>query len=155
MKTFLTQEGMEKLRSDILHLKNVVLKECIQDIADARDKGDLSENAEYEVAKENFEKVNAKISELNKLLSTATVINKETIDIEKIQILNTVVLLNKNTNKEITYTIVPHIETNIKEGKISINSPVAQSLVGKKIGETAIAQIPSGQLEFEILDIKL
>lgn len=155
MKTFLTKEGMEKLHTEITHLKNVVLKECIQDIADARDKGDLSENAEYEVAKEKFESVNAKISELSTLLNSATIINKETIDIDKVQILNTVVLLNKVSNKEIVYTIVPHIETDIKSGKISINSPVAQALIGKVIGDIVQVTIPSGKLELEILDIKL
>lgn len=153
MKTFLTKEGIEKLQAEIHHLRTVEVRECIEAIADARDKGDLSENAEYDVAKERYETVNGRISKLNALLSTAVVINQESVRTDSVQILTTVEVKNLKTNKTLSYTIVPHIETNIKEGRISVNSPVAQALISKVIGDTVKVIIPSGEIELEILNI--
>ncbi len=155
MKVQLTKDGMEKLQAEIQHLKQVEVKECIEAIAEARDKGDLSENAEYDAAKERYDSVNNRISKLAELLSNAVVINQESVNTDVVQILNKVSLKNLKTNKEITYTIVPHIEVNLKEGKISVNSPVAQALIGKAKGNVVKVNTPSGELEFEILDISI
>jgi transcription elongation factor GreA len=155
MKVQLTKDGMEKLQAEIQHLKQVEVKECIEAIAEARDKGDLSENAEYDAAKERYDSVNNRISKLAELLSNAVVINQESVNTDVVQILNKVSLKNLKTNKEITYTIVPHIEVNLKEGKISVNSPVAQALIGKAKGNMVKVNTPSGELEFEILDISI
>ena len=154
-KILLTTEGMEKLQSEIHHLKYVEVKECIEAIAEAREKGDLSENSEYDAAKEKYENVNNRIQQLNELLSNSTIINEETVSTENVQILTTVYLKNLKMNKELKYTIVPHIETNIKEGKISVNSPVAQALIGKSIGDVVKVNTPSGELELEVLNISL
>jgi len=154
-KTLLTKEGMEKLTSEINHLKTVEVKECIEAIADARDKGDLSENAEYDAAKERYDTVNSRIQKLQEILSNSTIINQEFVNTDSVQILTTVALKNRKINKEISYTIVPDIETNIKEGKISVNSPVAQALIGKTIGETVKVNTPAGEIEFEVLNISI
>ena len=154
-KIFLTKDGIEKLQQEILYMKNVELKECIEAIAEARDKGDLSENAEYDAAKERFDNLTDKLNEKTKLFTNAVVINEEAINTDSVQILTTVCLKDKKNNKELTYTIVPHIETNVKEGKISVNSPVAQSLIGKAKGESVKVATPKGELELEILDIKI
>lgn len=155
MKVQVTKEGMEKLQAEIQHLKQVEVKECIEAIAEARDKGDLSENAEYDAAKERYDTVNDRIAKLTELLSNAVVINQESVSTDLVQILNKVSLKNLKTNKEIIYTIVPHIEVNLKEGKISVNSPVAQALIGKAKGETVKVNTPSGEMQFEILDISI
>ena len=155
MKVQVTKEGMEKLQAEIQHLKQVEVKECIEAIAEARDKGDLSENAEYDAAKERYDTVNDRIAKLTELLSNAVVINQESVSTDFVQILNKVSLKNLKTNKEIIYTIVPHIEVNLKEGKISVNSPVAQALIGKAKGETVKVNTPSGEMQFEILDISI
>jgi len=155
MKTFLTKEGMEKLNAEILHLKTVEVRECIEAIAEAREKGDLSENSEYDAAKEKYDSVNNKINKLTEILSNAVIINEELVSTDSVQILTTVHVKNKKINKEIAYTIVPNMETNIKEGKISVSSPVAQALIGKKIGDVVKASTPAGELELEILNISL
>ena len=154
-KTFLTKEGIEKLQQEIQHLKSVEVKECIEALADARDKGDLSENAEYDAAKENYENLNNKLHKLSLILSNSVVINQDAIKSDMVQILTTVSLKNKKTNKELTYTIVPNRETNLKEGKISVDSPVAQSLIGKVKGDCVKVKTPAGELELEILNIKI
>jgi transcription elongation factor GreA len=152
-KTLLTKDGIEKLQAEINHLKYVEVKECIEAIAEARDKGDLSENAEYDAAKEKYDSVNSRIQKLTEILSNSVVINRELVSTDSVQILTTVSLKNKKLNKEVIYTIVPHIETNIKEGKISVNSPVAQALIGKLIGDAVKVITPNGEIELEILNI--
>lgn len=153
-KTLLTKEGMDKLCSEINYLKTVEVKECIEAIAEAREKGDVSENSEYDAAKEKYDAVNNRIQKLQEILMNSTIINQESVKTDSVQILTTVTIKNKKTNKEISYTIVPNIETNIKDGKISVNSPVAQALIGKLIGETTKVSTPNGaELEFEILNI--
>lgn len=155
MKVFFTKEGIEKLNTEINYLKTIEIKECIEDIADARDKGDLSENAEYDAAKEKYENVNNRINKLTQMLSNAVIINEETIKTDSVQILTKVSLKNLKTTKELSYTIVPHLDTNIKEGKISINSPVAQALITKVIGDVVKVITPTGELELEILNISI
>jgi len=154
-KTLLTKDGIEKLQAEIHHLKYVEVKECIEAIAEARDKGDLSENAEYDAAKEKYETVNNRIQKLTEILTNSVVINQELVNTDSVQILTTVALKNKKLNKELNYTIVPHLETNIKEGRISVNSPVAQALIGKEIGDVVKVTTPNGELELEILNISL
>jgi transcription elongation factor GreA len=154
-KTLLTKEGIEKLQAEINHLKNIEVRECIEAIAEARDKGDLSENAEYDAAKEKYETVNNRIQKLTEILTNSVVINQESVNTDSVQILTTVLLKNKKLNKEISYTIVSHIETNIKEGKISVNSPVAQALIGKVIGDTVNVKTPNGDIELEVLNISI
>ncbi len=154
-KTLLTKEGIEKLQAEINHLKNVEVKECIEAIAEARDKGNLSENAEYDAAKEKYETVNNRIQKLTEILTNSVVINQESVNADSVQILTTVLLKNKKLNKEVSYTIVSHIEMNIKEGKISVNSPVAQALIGKVIGDTVNVKTPNGELELEVLNISI
>jgi transcription elongation factor GreA len=156
MRVQLTKEGMEKLQAEIQHLKQVEVKECIEAISDARDKGDLSENAEYDVAKERYDALNVKIAKLSELLSNAVVINMESVNTDVVQILTKVKLKDLIKNKEIVYTIVAHPEVNLKEGKISVNSPVAQALIGKSKGDSVEVNIPSGaEMRFEILDISI
>lgn len=154
-KTFLTKEGMEKLHADIHYLKTIETRECIEAIADAGSFGDPSENTEYNVAKERYENLNIKISQLNSILTNAVILNESAVNTDNVQILTTVLLKNKTTEKNIKYTIVPHIEVNLKEGRISVNSPVAQALIGKTIGQIVKVNTPAGEIELEILDITL
>ncbi len=154
-KTFLTKEGFEKLQQEINVMKTVNMKECIEAIAEARDKGDLSENAEYDAAKEQYDNLNTKLNKLTLMLANASIIDPDAVKCDVVQILTTVCLLNKKTNKEISYTIVPPVETDIKKGKISVDSPVAQSLIGKSKGELVQVSTPAGVLELQILDIKI
>ena len=154
-KTFLTKEGIVKLQSEIHHLKYVEIKECVESLSDAADKGDLSENSEYDVAKENLDNLNQRVNRLSAILATAVVINEEDVNTDIVQILTKVELKNKKTNKELCYTIVPHIETNVKEGKISVNGPVAQALIGKAVGDVVKVTTPAGELELEVLNISI
>lgn len=154
-KTFLTKEGFEKLQQEINVMKTVNMKECIEAISEARDKGDLSENAEYDAAKEQYDNLNTKLNKLTLMLANASIIDPDAVKCDVVQILTTVCLLNKKTNKEISYTIVPPVETDIKKGKISVDSPVAQSLIGKSKGELVQVSTPAGVLELQILDIKI
>ena len=154
-KTLLTKDGIEKLQAEIRHLKVVETKECIEAIADARDKGDISENSEFDVANENYDNLLLRINKLTLILNTAVVINAEDVNTDIVQILTTVALKNTKNNKELSYTIVPHIETNVKEGKISVNSPVAQALIGKTIGDSVKVKTPAGELELEVLNISI
>ncbi len=153
-KTFLTKEGFEKLQIEISDIKNIHIKECIDTLSESRGKGD-SENPEYDVAKEHYDKLNDKLNKLTNLLANSVIINTEDIKCDVVQILTTVCLLNKKTNKETLYTIVPPVETDVKKGKISVDSPVAQSLIGKAKGELVKVETPSGTIELEILDIKI
>ena len=154
-KTLLTKEGIERLKKELNILRSVEYKECLEAIEDARGKGDPSENTEYDIAKERYENLNLKINKLSSILVNATIINIEAVNLDKVQILTTVLLKNKKTDKELKYTIVPEFEVNLKESKISINSPVAKSLIGKVIGDNVKILTPSGELELEILDIKI
>ena len=154
-KTFLTKEGFEKLQQEIATIKTVEMKEFINAIAEAREKGDISENAEYDVAMEQFDNLKNKLNKLSVELNNSIIISSETVKCDVVQILTTVRLLNKKTNKELLYTIVPQRETDIKKGKISVDSPVAQSLIGKSKGESVKVRTPTDVLELEILDIKI
>lgn len=155
-KTFLTKEGYEKLQNDINNIKNVEMRECIDAMAEASEKGDLSENSEYDAAKEHYDNLVEKLNKLVQMYTNANIISTDNIKCDSVQALTTVNILNKKTNKEYSYKIVPGFEANPKDCKISLESPMAQSLLGKSKGDIAEVKTPNGDIMvFEILDIKL
>lgn len=153
MSTYLTQEGLDKLRKELDHLKRVERPSISQQIAEARDKGDLSENAEYDAAKEAQGLLELKISKMEATLSDAVVIDESKLDTDKVLILSKVKLKNQANGMEFEYTIVPENEADLKAKKISVESPIGKGLLGKKQGEVAEIQIPNGTVKFEVLEI--
>lgn len=151
----MTQEGYDKLRSELDELKTTGRAEAAKAIAEAREKGDLSENAEYDAAKDAQGMLEAKINELEKALSKARIIDESELDTSRVTILSTVRLKNLKINKEISYTLVSETEANLKERKISVDSPIGQGLLGKVKGDTAEINTPGGLIKFEILEISL
>ena len=152
---YVTQQGYDSLIEQIAHLEKVERKRITGQIADARDKGDLSENAEYDAAKEEQGLLEMKISQLKNTMANCSVIDPKDIDLSKVNILSKVRLLNKKVNKEVSYTIVDESEADLKAGKISVKSPIGEGLMGKKLGEIAEIQVPAGIIHFEILEIGL
>jgi transcription elongation factor GreA len=151
----MTEEGFRKLKEDIAHLESVKRPEISRQIAEARDKGDLSENAEYDAAKDAQGLLEAKISQLKSLLASARMIDENAIGTDSVQIMNKVTIKNLKTNKEMTYTLVSESEADLKSGKIAVNTPIAQGLMGKKVGDVAEIKVPSGELTFKILEITI
>lgn len=151
----MSEEGYKKLVAELQYLENVRRPEIIQQIAEARDKGDLSENAEYDAAKEAQGMLEAKIAQLKAQIGDAKLIDSSKIDTSAVQILTKVKLKNTKNGAEMVYTIVPESEADLKAGKISCNTPIAKGLLGKKTGETAEIVVPSGKITFQILDISL
>ena len=150
---YFTAEGMQKLKDE---LDDLILRErpkIIQAIQEARDKGDLSENAEYDAAKEAQGLLEAKIADLQDLIFNARVLDESKIDTSKVLLYSTVKLKNTKTKAVMTYSIVPEKEADFKSGKLSINSPIGQGLLGKKVGEVAEIIVPAGKMYFEILEI--
>ena len=152
---YLTAEGYKKLKEDLDHLRSVERPAAAAAIAEARDKGDLSENAEYDAAREAQGLLEMRIAQLEQTLTNARVIDETKIDKSKVQILSKVTLLNHNNGKEVTYTIVSENEANLREGKLAIGTPIAKALLGKKKGEVVEVTVPAGVLKFEILDINI
>ena len=152
---YLTAEGYKKLKDDLDHLRSVERPAAAAAIAEARDKGDLSENAEYDAAREAQGLLEMRIAQLEQTLTNARVIDETKIDRSKVQILSKVTLLNHNNGKEVTYTIVSENEANLREGKLAIGTPIAKALLGKKKGEVVEVTVPAGVLKFEILDINI
>lgn len=153
---YVTKEGLDKMKAELEQLETVERPKITQQIAEARDKGDLSENAEYDAAKEAQGLLEMKISKLKDLVATSKVIDESQLDISKVSILTTVKLLNHTTKKEQFFTLVPDNESDLKAGKISVNTPIAKGLLGKKVGEQAEILLPNGnKLSFEVLDISL
>lgn len=151
---YITREGLEKLKNELEHLEYVERPKITQQIAEAREKGDLSENAEYDAAKEAQGMLEMKISKLKDLIANSKIIDSSQIDTSKVGLLTTVKLKNLSNNSEISYTIVPDSESDLKAGKISLNTPIAKGLIGKTKGETAEIKLPNGNtLQLEILDI--
>jgi len=150
---YFTQEGLQKLKDEIHYLKTVERKKVTQQIAEARDKGDLSENAEYDAAKEAQGLLEAKIAHLVENLGNARLIDETKMDTSKVLILSTVKLHNRKTKAEMKYTLVAENEADFKSGKISVASPIGKGLLGKKVGEVATIKIPNGELELEIVKI--
>ena len=153
--TYFTAEGLQKLKDEVKQLESVDRPFIVQQIADARDKGDLSENAEYHAAKEEQGHLETRISLLKMKLINARVIDESQLDTSKVTILSKVRILNQSMKREFTYTIVPENESNIKELKISIDSPIGKGLLGKEVGEIAEIDVPNGVMKFEILEISL
>lgn len=150
---YLSKEGYDNLKKEIEHLKTVERPRISNQIGEARDKGDLSENAEYDAAKEAQGLLEMKISKMENSLANSRILDASTLDMSKVGILSRVKLLNKKINKEVVYMIVAENEANFKEGKISIKSPIGKGLMGKKVGEIAEVQVPAGMIPFEILEI--
>ena len=150
---YFTQEGLQKLKDEIHYLKTVERKKITQQIAEARDKGDLSENAENDAAKEAQGLMEARIANLVSNLSNARLVDETKIDTSRVLILSTVKLRNKKNKAEMKYTLVAENEADFKSNKISVSSPIGKGLLGKKVGEVAIIKIPNGELELEIVKI--
>ena len=154
--SYYTAEGLKKLKDELDYLKGVMRPKASQDIADARDKGDLSENAEYDAAKEAQGMLEMKISKIKDVIANSKVIDGSQLDTSKVSILCTVRLKNNATKQEQKFTLVPDNESDIKTGKISVNTPIAKGLLGKVVGETADIVLPNGnKLSFEVLEISL
>lgn len=151
----MTEEGLRKLKEDLVQLESVQRPEISRQIAEARDKGDLSENAEYDAAKEAQGMLEGKIAQLKGLIASARVIDESLIKTDEIQIMNKVTLKNLKTNKNMTYTLVSEIEADLKSGKIAVSTPIAQGLLGKKVGDKVEIQVPSGTVGFEVLEISI
>ena len=151
--TYYTEEGLKKLRDELHEMKTVMRPAISDQIAEARDKGDLSENAEYDAAKEAQGLLEMKISKMEGILSNARIIDESTIDTSKVFILSKVRIKNISNGLEMEYTIVAENEADLKAKKISIDSPIGKGLLGKKIGEIADVTTPNGVIQFEVMDI--
>lgn len=150
---YFTKEGLEKLKAEVHELKTVQRPAISRQIAEARDKGDLSENAEYDAAKEAQGLLEAKIAEMETMLASARLLDESKVDTSKVMILSRVTLKNLKNNANITYTLVTEKEADLKSGKISVKSPIGSGLLGKSVGEKVQIQAPAGVLEFEVLEI--
>jgi transcription elongation factor GreA len=150
---YYTAEGLKKLREELHQLKTVERPKISQQIAEARDKGDLSENAEYDAAKEAQGHLEARIAKMEDLVANARLIDESQVDTSKVYILSKVRIKNKKTNAEVQYTLVAENEANLAEKKISVDSPIGKGLLGKKVGDIAQVQVPAGMIDFEILEI--
>lgn len=153
--SYMTEDGYKKLIEEVSFLENVKRPEISRQIAEARDKGDLSENAEYDAAKEAQGLLEAKISQLKGLIASARMIDESQITTDSVQILNKVKIRNVKNNHIMTYMLVSESEANLKEGKIAVNTPIGQGLLGKKTGDVVDITVPSGIVTFEILEISL
>ncbi len=151
--SYYTEEGLKELRAELEQLEMIERPRVTKDIADARDKGDLSENAEYHAAKEEQSLLEYKIVQLKNTIANARVIDESKLDLTKVLALSKVRIKNLNNNMEFEYTLVADSMTNLKEGKISINSPIGKGLLGKKVGDIAEIKIPAGMMKLEILNI--
>jgi len=153
---YITKEGLEKLREEIKFLEHIERPKITQQIAEARDKGDLSENAEYDAAKEAQGMLEMKIAKMKDVVSNSKIIDETLLDNSKVSILTTVHLKNLQNNAELSYKLVPESETDLKAGKISVNTPIAKGLLGKEKGEIAEITLPNGvKMSFEVLAISL
>ncbi|MFW5699454.1 MAG: transcription elongation factor GreA [Bacteroidota bacterium] len=153
--SYITEEGLQKLKAELEHLVNVERPSISKQIAEARDKGDLSENAEYDAAKEAQGLLEMKIAKLKDILANSRLIDESKINTSTVQIFNKVKIKNKKTNSVMQYTIVSPTEADLKEGKISIETPIAKGLLGKTVGDIVDVQVPSGIIPFEIVEISI
>ncbi|RQP08326.1 MAG: transcription elongation factor GreA [Chryseobacterium sp.] len=154
--SYVTKEGLERMKAELEQLETVERPKITQQIAEARDKGDLSENAEYDAAKEAQGMLEMRISKLKDVISGSKIIDESQLDTSKVSILCTVRLKNNATNQEQKFTLVPDNESDLKAGKISVNTPIAKGLLGKTVGEMADIVLPNGnKLAFEVLEISL
>jgi len=151
--SYYTEEGLKKLREELAQLKDIERPKASQAIAEARDKGDLSENAEYDAAKEAQGMLEMKIAKLDELLAGARLIDESQLDTSKVLVLSHVKLKNQSNGMEMNYILVADGEADLASGKISVNSPIGHGLLGKSVGDVAEIEVPNGTLKFEILEI--
>ena len=151
--SYYTKEGLKKLKDELNHLKDVERPKASNDIGEARDKGDLSENAEYDAAKEAQGMLEMKISKMEEIVANARLIDESQLDSSKVLVLSKVKIKNLNNQMEMNYTLVAESEADLKSGKISVNSPIGKGLLGKKVGEIAEVVVPNGTIKFEIISI--
>lgn len=151
--SYYTKEGLDKLKNELNELKGKGRSDIARQIAEARDKGDLSENAEYDAAKDAQGHLEAKIAQLENLLASARLLDESSVDTSKVSILSKVTIKNKKNGASFTYTLVTEEEADLKQGKISTTSPIGKGLLGKKKGESAQIKTPAGEMEFEIVNI--
>lgn len=152
---YYTEEGLQKLKDELHQLRTVERKLIIKAIADARDKGDLSENAEYDAAKNDQGLLEIKISKLEEIVANARIVDSSKLDITKVSILTTVKIKNLKNNMDMKYTIVAENEADLKAGKISIDSPIGKGLIGKKVGDKVDVTVPAGIIPFQIIEISI
>jgi len=152
---YLTEEGLQKLKEELEYLRGVERPGISVQIAEARDKGDLSENAEYAAAKEAQGMLEMKIAQLEDKLARSRVIDESRIDTSSVQVLNRIKIKNRGTNKVLEYQLVPETEANLKEGKLAVNSPIARGLLGKVVGDVVEVIVPSGTVSFEVIEISI
>jgi transcription elongation factor GreA len=153
-KNYLSREGYEKLDKELRDLKTRGRKEIAEEISEARSKGDLSENAEYDAAKEAQGHLEKRIADLENTLATSSILEEKDIDTSKAYLLSTVTILNKKVNKEVKYTLVSKDEADFKKGKISVDSPIGKAILGKEIGDVFTVDVPAGKLKLEVLNIE-
>ena len=151
--SYYTEEGLKKLRAELDKLRDIERPKASQAIAEARDKGDLSENAEYDAAKEAQGMLEMQIAKLENTLANARIINESELDTSKVLVLSTVEVKNKANGAQMKYTLVAQSEADLKSGKISVDSPIGNGLLGKKVGDIAIITVPNGSIELEIVSI--
>ena len=151
--SYYTEEGLKKLRQELNQLKDIERPKASQAIAEARDKGDLSENAEYDAAKEAQGMLEMQIAKLENTLANARIINESELDTSKVLVLSTVEVKNNINGAKMKYTLVAQSEANLKTGKISVDSPIGKGLLGKEVGDTTAISVPSGTIELEIVSI--
>lgn len=151
--SYYTAEGLQKLKEELDYLRDVERPKASQAIAEARDKGDLSENAEYDAAKEAQGLLEMKISKMEETVANARLIDESQLDTSKVLVLSTVKIKNQTNGMEISYTLVAESEADLKSGKISVNSPIGKGLLGKSVGDVAEITVPNGTLKFDILEI--
>ncbi len=152
---YVTAEGLQKMKEELDQLRNVERPSISRQIADARDKGDLSENAEYAAAKEAQGMLELRISKLEDIVTRSRLLDESKIDISTVRLLNRVKIKNQTNNSIMEYLIVPESEANFKLGKIAVSSPIAQGLIGKKVGDIVNIKVPSGTIPFEIISISI
>lgn len=153
--TYITQEGLNKLKEELEYMMNVERPAISKQIGEAIEKGDISENAEYDAAKDAQGMLEAKIAVLRGKIANARIIDESKIDTNSVQIMNKVTIKNRKNNSTMQYTIVSEHEADLKSGKISIETPIAKGLIGKKVGDVVDIKVPSGIIPFEIIDISL
>jgi len=151
--SYYTEEGLKKLKKELDQLRDIERPKASQAIAEARDKGDLSENAEYDAAKEAQGMLEMRIAKLEEVVSNARIIDESQLDTSKVLIHSNVKIKNKANNQTISYKLVAQSEADLKSGKISVDSPIGKGLLGKKAGDTAQITVPNGTIEFEVLEV--
>ncbi|MBN2745214.1 MAG: transcription elongation factor GreA [Bacteroidales bacterium] len=150
---YYTKEGLDKLKAELKQMETVERPAISQQIAEARDKGDLSENAEYDAAKEAQGMLEMRIARLQEVIRNARILDESKIEMDKVLLFSKVTIKNQRNNAVMNYTLVPENEADLKKGKISINSPIAKGLLGKKVGDVAEVQVPAGLIPFEVIEI--